>query len=119
MIRSHFIIPQIKVLIQKAFEKSDLNGLKLVSADLNESIKSLPPKDIKEIEEILEEQFGWDGLSLAEYVATIKTRGFIESDQEFHDINNFINELINQDNNQNEEKITKLNKLLMEYEQSK
>ncbi|MBC8125494.1 MAG: hypothetical protein H7X70_07135 [Candidatus Kapabacteria bacterium] len=87
---------QVMQIIQNAFDKKNMSGLKSLSRDVNEWAGGLPRKDIAELEALLEEKYGedlsGDKITLATLRLILK-RGKIENEEEYRIVHELLNDI--------------------------
>lgn len=115
------ILKQCFQIINEAFDKKDLRGLRMMYNDSNEMAGDFSPHQLNELNRILRAKFGFD-LNGAhdEFLAKINRivqRGYLKNDDEFRLLYSRVDEIYADDSKKEEVEI--LEKLMGDYEESK
>ena len=87
---------QVMQIIQNAFDKKNISGLKSLSRDVNEWASGIPQRDIVELEVLLKEKYGeklsGDKITLST-LGLIMKRGKIENAEEYRIVHELLNDI--------------------------
>ena len=105
---------------EKAFERRDLRGMRVIYNEDNEMAKSFRLSEIEELNAILREKFGEDLTTVNKRIAAriqkIEERGYIKTEGEWRMVRDWIDHIMWDDSK--DEEVELLERLMSEYDKS-